>query len=92
MSIQPRRPLLDSLKDVLHKMESDPAPSPNLADLQRILRERIEEIEAAQRIAGNRATAVRELGSLSYNQMAISSRGGGWEARQSDAENGKRLP
>jgi len=44
----PRGPLLDSLKEFLRKMEADPNPeTSNLADLKRILRERIARIESA---------------------------------------------
>jgi hypothetical protein len=52
MSLQPRRrPLLDSLRDVLRKMEADTATdTPHLADLKRILRERIVAIEATERL------------------------------------------
>jgi hypothetical protein len=47
MTLQPRRPLLETLRDVLRKMEADPAPeTANLADLKRILRERISKLEA----------------------------------------------
>lgn len=52
MSIQPRRPLLDALREVLRKMEADAdADTPNLAELKRILRERIAAIEANGGIA-----------------------------------------
>ncbi|WP_348262643.1 hypothetical protein P8935_22965 [Telmatobacter sp. DSM 110680] len=51
MSVQPRRPLLESLRELFTKMEADPAPeTANLADLKRIVRERIAAIEAAERI------------------------------------------
>ncbi len=47
MTLQPRRPLLETLRDMLRKMEGDPAPeTANLADLKRILRERIAKLEA----------------------------------------------
>lgn len=47
MSIQPCRPLLDSLRDVLRKMEADAeSDTSSLAELKRILRERIATIEA----------------------------------------------
>ena len=45
----PRGPLLDSLREFLRKMEVDPSPeTPNAADLKRIVRDRIAELEAAQ--------------------------------------------
>jgi hypothetical protein len=47
MTLQPRRPLLAILHDMLLKMEADPAPeTENRADLKRILRERIAKLEA----------------------------------------------
>lgn len=46
----PRRPLLETLRDVLRKMEADSNPeTPHFADLKRIIRERIAKIEAVQR-------------------------------------------
>jgi len=52
MSIQPRRPMLDALRDTLSKLEAYSGPeTPTQADLKRILRERIEDLETAQRIA-----------------------------------------
>lgn len=52
MTLQPRRPLLDVLRDVLRKMEAEPGPeTPNLADLKRILRERIAAIETTERVS-----------------------------------------
>jgi hypothetical protein len=51
MSLQPRRPLLDSLRDTLCRMDAHPdTEAPNLADLKRIIRQRISEIEASQLI------------------------------------------
>jgi len=50
MTIQPRRPMLDALRDTLRKLEADHLPeTPYLADLKRILRERIADLEATQR-------------------------------------------
>ena len=52
MSIQPRRPPLDALREVLRKMEADAeTDTPNLAELKRILRERIAAVEANGGIA-----------------------------------------
>ncbi len=46
MSLQPRRPLIDTLRDVLRKMEADAeTDTPNLVELKRIIRERIAAIE-----------------------------------------------
>lgn len=46
MTLQPRRPLLETLRDMLRRMEADPAPeTANLADLKRLLRERIAKLE-----------------------------------------------
>ena len=51
MSLQPRRPLIDSLRDVLRKMEAEVGTeTPSLTQLKEILRERIATIEANQRI------------------------------------------
>jgi hypothetical protein len=51
MSFQPRRPLVDSLRDVLRKMEADAeTDTPDLVQLKRIIRERIAEIEASERL------------------------------------------
>jgi len=45
----PRGPLLDSLREFLRKMEADPGPkTANSADLERIARERIADLVAAQ--------------------------------------------
>jgi len=56
MSIQPRRPQLDSLRDMLGKMEADSETNtPHLSDLKRILRARISELEAAQRLTSGEA-------------------------------------
>jgi len=45
----PRGPLLDSLREILQKMEADPRPETlDSADLKRIVRDRIAELEAAQ--------------------------------------------
>jgi hypothetical protein len=44
--LQPRRPLLETLRDMLRKMEADRGPeTANLADLKRLLRERIAGLE-----------------------------------------------
>jgi hypothetical protein len=52
--LQPRRPLLDSLREWLRKMEANPGPeTPNLADLKRIIRQRISKLEAAQKISSS---------------------------------------
>jgi hypothetical protein len=51
MSLQPQRPLLDTLRDVLRKMEQDATTdTPRLAELKRIIRERIAAIESTQRL------------------------------------------
>jgi len=51
MSIQPDRPLLDALRDALHKAQDDPHPeTPAHADLKRILRERIAELDSTARV------------------------------------------
>jgi hypothetical protein len=48
---QPRRPMLDALRDTLRKMEADPGPeTPDLADLKRIILQRISELESTQRL------------------------------------------
>jgi len=53
MSIQPRRPMLDALRDTLSKLEAHSGTETTTqAELKRILRERIADLEAAQRIAG----------------------------------------
>ena len=54
MSIQPKRPLLDALRETLAKAEADPDETPALADLKRILRARIAELETAARLVGTR--------------------------------------
>jgi hypothetical protein len=47
MTLQPRRPMLETLREMLRKMEADPAPeTADLADLKRILRERVAKLEA----------------------------------------------
>jgi hypothetical protein len=47
MSIQPDAPLLDSLRDALQKAEADTrTETPTLAELKRILRERIAKLES----------------------------------------------
>jgi hypothetical protein len=44
--------LLDSLREFLRKMEADLRPeTPSLADLKRMLRKRIADIEATQRLS-----------------------------------------
>ena len=51
MSIQPSRPLLDGLRAALHKAEAEPHPqTPAHAELKRILRERIAELESTARV------------------------------------------
>ena len=51
MSIQPSRSLLDALRDALDKAEADPNPKTEaLAELKRILRQRIAELESAERL------------------------------------------
>jgi len=54
MSVQPRRPLLDVLRETLAKAEADPYETPTLADLKRILRARIAELESTARLVGAR--------------------------------------
>lgn len=54
MSIQPKRPLLDVLRETLAKAEADPDETPTLADLKRILRARIADLEATARLLGAR--------------------------------------
>lgn len=55
VSLQPRRPLLEALRDALRRMEADPSPeTSNLADLKRILRERIAELEASQKLTSGK--------------------------------------
>ena len=47
MSIQPNRDLLEALRAALYKVQADRRPeSPALADLKRILRERIARLES----------------------------------------------
>ena len=49
MSIQPDRSLLDALRDALRKAEADPDPETKaLAELKRILRQRITQLESAE--------------------------------------------
>jgi len=48
MSIQPRRPFLELLREALAKAEADPDETPALADLTRIVRARIAELEYAK--------------------------------------------
>ena len=56
MSVQPRRPMLETLRDTLAKLEAYSGPETQTqTDLKRILRERIEDLEAARRIAGKSA-------------------------------------
>jgi hypothetical protein len=51
MSLQPRRPMLDALRDTLSKLEAHSGYETNTqADLKRILRERIADLEAAQKL------------------------------------------
>ena len=54
MSIQPQRPLLEVLRDTLAKAEADPDETPTLADLKRILRARIAELESTARLLSAR--------------------------------------
>lgn len=54
MSLQPKRPLLDVLRETLAKAEADPDETPTLADLKRILRMRIAELESTARLLGMR--------------------------------------
>jgi hypothetical protein len=55
---QPRRPLIDALRDVLRKMEADPGPdTENITELKRILRERIVRYEATMGLA-NQSSAL----------------------------------
>ena len=50
MSLHFRRPLIDTLRDVLHKMEADTETDiPNLVELKQIIRERIASIEGGPR-------------------------------------------
>lgn len=49
MSIQPRRPLLEILRETLVKAEADPHETPTLADMKRIFRARIAELESNTR-------------------------------------------
>jgi hypothetical protein len=49
MSIQPDRSLVDALHDTLRKAEADPDPeTTSLAELKRILRQRIAQLESAE--------------------------------------------
>lgn len=51
MSIQPDRSLLEVLRDALRKAEADPYPETEaLAELKRILRQRIALLESVDRI------------------------------------------
>ena len=51
MSLQPSRPLLDTLRNILREMEADPSPKlQSIADLKRLLRLRIAELEATHRL------------------------------------------
>jgi hypothetical protein len=54
MSIQPKRPLLNVLRETLAKAEADPDETPTLAHLKRILRARIAELESNARLIGAR--------------------------------------
>ncbi|MBS1805769.1 MAG: hypothetical protein JST28_20705 [Acidobacteria bacterium] len=50
MNVQPDKPLLDALRFVLNTLEADVTPeTPKRAELKRILRERIGELEASAR-------------------------------------------
>jgi aerobic-type carbon monoxide dehydrogenase small subunit (CoxS/CutS family) len=50
MSLQPRRPMLDALRDSLSKLEAHSGEETGTqAELKLILRDRIAELEAAQR-------------------------------------------
>lgn len=49
MSLQPPHDLLQVLRITLRKIDSDPAPTPSIVDLRRILVGRIEKMQAAQR-------------------------------------------
>jgi hypothetical protein len=50
MSLQPRRPMLDALRDTLRKLEADPDQTPHTLNLKAILRRRVLELEATQRL------------------------------------------
>lgn len=53
MSLQPNRPQLDSLRDILRKMEADPnVTTPNSVELKRIIHERIAKLESLGRLGG----------------------------------------
>lgn len=53
MSIQPDRPMLSALRDMLRKLECEDAPeTAEVANLKRILSRRIAEIESVQRGTG----------------------------------------
>lgn len=54
MSIQPSHDLLQVLRATLSKVDADPAPSPSLLELRRILVRRIEVMEGAQGLTGQR--------------------------------------
>lgn len=53
MSLQPPHDLLQVLRTTLRKIDADPAPSPSLVDLRRLLVERIEKMEVARRTLVN---------------------------------------
>ena len=53
MSIQPERPMLMMLRELLRKMECPAGPNAPAADLKRILQRRIAHMEDAQRQATN---------------------------------------
>lgn len=47
MSIQPKRPYLQVLSETLARLEADPVQTSQMADLKRILRDRIASIGSA---------------------------------------------
>lgn len=67
----PPGPLLDSLREILRKMEADPEPeTPNVADLKRILRERISQLEAAHSLqTGTKARPATGAGPQSAKRL-----------------------
>ena len=55
MSIQRDRPLLEALRAALQEADADPRPeTPPFAELKRILRERIAELESIAQFGVNR--------------------------------------
>ena len=53
MSMQSNRSMLDTLRDMLSKLEAHSGPdSGTQSDLKRIIRERIADIEASQQVGG----------------------------------------